>query len=229
MSRKKTALFRKPKVFRLQKALRFVLKSLSFSQPKHCSFEQLFAVLKSRLFMCKKPFIFTNLSLLLSKATLFHPPSPISTSLNLLFAKNTAVLLMFALILCCKAGASHRFKSLPAISGNTAVFHITGYLMNAGHFRKNTVSTGDLNRGRRTESRVLFGYFLHNAKSDNSFLLQEISRFCKPRISAPQLQLRTATIKTFSRELRDFPNLESAHKNNNLAQTNLNPLPLRGL
>ena len=27
--------------------------------------------------------------------------------------------------------------------------HIAGYLMNAGHFPKNNVSTGDLNRGRR--------------------------------------------------------------------------------
>ena len=55
--------------------------------------------------------------------------------------------------------------------------------MNAGHFRKNTVSTGDLNRGRRTESRVLFGYFLHDAKSDNPFPLPGTPRFCKPRIS----------------------------------------------
>ena len=29
---------------------------------------------------------------------------------------------LFALILCCKAGASHRFKSLPAIPGKLAVF-----------------------------------------------------------------------------------------------------------
>ena len=72
---------------------------------------------KAAFFMYKKPFIRTNLSLLLSKATLFHPPPPIRTTLNLLFAKNTAVLLLFALILCCKAGASHRFKSLPAIPG----------------------------------------------------------------------------------------------------------------
>ena len=34
--------------------------------------------------------------------------------------------------------------------------HIAGYLMNAGHFSKNNVSTGDLNRGRRVEPRVLF-------------------------------------------------------------------------
>ena len=99
--------------------------------------------------------------------------------------------------------------------------------MKAGHFRFKNVSTGDLNRGRRTESRVLFGYFLHDAKSDNSFSLQRISRFCKPQISPPQPQLRTATIKTFLRELRGFANLESAHKNNNFPLTKLNPFAAR--
>ena len=135
--------------------------------------------------MCKKPFISINLSLLLSKAILFHPPLPIRTTLNLLFAKNTAVLLLFALILCCKAGASHRFKSLPAIPGEVAAFRKTGYLMNAGHFRKNHVSTGDLNRGRRTESRVLFGSFCTTQKE---------------RKNVP-----------FRRELRGSANLDSAH------------------
>ena len=131
-----------------------------------------FHKLKKQPFSTKqKHFFFTNLSILLSKAILFCPPLPISTPLNLLFAKNTAVLLLFALILCCKAGTSHRFKSLPAIPGEVAAFRKTGYLMIAGYFRKNHVSTGDLNRGRRTESRVLFGYFLHDAKSDNSFSL----------------------------------------------------------
>ena len=102
---------------------------------------------KIPIFTNQKPFFCTNLSLLLSKATLFHPPLPISTPLNLLFAKNAAVLLLFALILCCKAGASHRFKSLPAIPGEVAVFRKTGYLMNVGHFHFKNVSTGDLNRG----------------------------------------------------------------------------------
>jgi hypothetical protein len=60
---------------------------------------------------------------------------------------------------------------LPAIFCEVAAFRKTGYLMITGHFRKNTVSTGDLNRGRRTESRVLFGYFLHDAKSDNPYSL----------------------------------------------------------
>ena len=131
-----------------------------------------FHKLKKQPFSTKqKHFFFTNLSILLSKAILFCPPLPISTPLNLLFAKNAAVLLLIALILCCKAGVSHRFKSLPAIPGEVAVFRKTGYLMKAGHFRFKNVSTGDLNRGRRTESRVLFGYFLHDAKSDNPFSL----------------------------------------------------------
>ena len=51
---------------------------------------------KAAFFTYKKPFIRTNLSLLLFKATLFCPPLPIRTTLNLLFAKNTAVLLIFA-------------------------------------------------------------------------------------------------------------------------------------
>ena len=94
------------------------LKNCSFPQTKRFSFAEsfmlcsqkplvfatktplvrtLFTVLKSRLFMCKKPFIRTNLSFLLSKVTLFHPPPPIRTTLNLLFAKNAAVLLISAL------------------------------------------------------------------------------------------------------------------------------------
>ena len=104
-------------------------------------------------FTNQKPFFLTNLSLLLSKTTLFHPPLSIPTTLNLLSAKNAAFLLLFALILCCKAGVSHRFKSLPAIPSEVAAFRKTGYLMKAGHFRKNTLSTGDLNRPRSPEVR----------------------------------------------------------------------------
>ena len=122
---------------------------------------------KIPIFTNQKPFFCTNLSLLLSKATLFHPPLPISTSLNLLFAKNAAVLLLFALILCCKAGASHRFKSLPAIPGEVAAFRKTGYLMMAAYFSENHVSTGDLNRPRSPEVRkplVYFWFFSYTRK-----------------------------------------------------------------
>ena len=95
-----------------------IRKKFPFSQTKRFSFaqtfpyshpKQLFSTLchpfqptltycpqKFPVFTNQKLFFRTNLSLLPSKATLFHPPLPISTPLNLLFAKNTAVLLMFA-------------------------------------------------------------------------------------------------------------------------------------
>ena len=57
----------------------------------------IFYCCKSRLFYLQKPIFCTNLSLFSSKATLFHPPSPVRTTLNLLFAKNTTVLLISAL------------------------------------------------------------------------------------------------------------------------------------
>ena len=51
---------------------------------------------------------------------------------------------------------------------------------------------------------MLFGYFLHDAKSDNPFPLQGASRFCKPRISAPKQRLRTNPIKSFCRPWRHY-------------------------
>ena len=186
ISRKLYELYSKP-LFYAQKLLLHVpffaiRKNSHFHKPKGFLFQKaLRTVLKSRLFHVQKAVYSHKLSLFPPKITLFCPPSPISTSLNLLFAKNTAVLLLFALILCCKAGISHRFKSLPAIPGEVAAFRKTGYLMIAGYFRKNHVSTGDLNRGRRTESRVLFGYFLHDAKSDNSYSLAGSIETRKPR------------------------------------------------
>ena len=42
-----------------------------------------------------------------------------------------------------------------------------------------------------------FWFFLHDAKRINPSPFRELPRFSKPRISTPQRQLRTATIKTF--------------------------------
>ena len=154
------------KLFFCSKLYEFHSKPLFYAQ-KLLLHKPLRTVLKSRLFTYKKPFFCTNPSLLLSKTFLCHPPPPIRTTLNLLFAKNTAILLISALILCCKARISHRFKSLPAISGEVAVFRKTGYLMIAGHFRKNTLSTGDLNRPRSPEVRkplVYFWFFSYTRK-----------------------------------------------------------------
>ena len=53
---------------------------------------------------------------------------------------------------CTTVTLSHRFKSSPSISGNLAIPGAAGYMMNAGYLGKNIVSSGDLNRGRRTES-----------------------------------------------------------------------------
>ena len=142
-------------------------------------------------YLLHKPF------LLPPKATLFHSPSPIRTTLNLLFAKNTAVLLLFALILCCKAGASHRFKSLPAIPGEVAAFRKTGYLMNAGHFHKNTVSTGDLNRGSQGFAPCAFWLLFAQRKK------WQLVSLC--------------------REHRDSANLKPAHRNGSFALQQLKP------
>ena len=43
--------------------------------------------------------------------------------------------------------------------------HIAGYPMKAGHPIQNTVSTGDLNRGRRVKPRLLFGSFCRSKKN----------------------------------------------------------------
>ena len=146
----------------------FFAQIFPYSHPKQ-SFSALSSLFQPPLTYCpqkfpiftnQKPFFRTNLSLFPPKITLFCPPPPLPTTLNLLFAKNTAVLLLFALILCCKAGASHRFKSLPAIPGKLLFSAFAGYLMNAGHFRKNTVSTGDLNRPRSPEVRKPLACFL---------------------------------------------------------------------
>ena len=139
----KTALFYVQKAFLLHKPFLAGFKNRPFSQTKCLAFTQTFSYShpkhsffarcpfqppltycpqKIPIFTNQKLFFRTNLSLLPSKAPLFHPPLPISTPLNLLFAKNTAVLLQSALILCCKAGASHRFKSLPAMSGTLQLF-----------------------------------------------------------------------------------------------------------
>ena len=164
-------------------------KSLSFPQTKSFSFAESFTnftqsrflhtktsfartflrcTQKISIFTNQKFFFCTNLSLLPSKAILFHPPPPIRTTLNLLSTKEYSCSFhLCSKSLRCNAWTSHRFKSLPAIPGEVAVFRKTGYLMKAGHFRKNTLSTGDLNRPRSPEVRkplVYFWFFSYTRK-----------------------------------------------------------------
>ena len=74
-------------------------------------------------------------------------------------------------------------------------------------FRQSFESSPE-SRGSQTFG-VLLVLFVQ-AKRINSFPFRGASRFCKPRFSTPQLQLHTATIKIFLRELRGFANLETA-------------------
>ena len=59
---------------------------------------------------------------------------------------------------------------------------------------------------------MLFGYFLHDAKSDNPFSLQRTSRFSKPRFSAQIYNFPLTKLKPFQRKIRGSANLESAHR-----------------
>ena len=177
----KTAHFHKPKAFLLHKPLR--------------------TVRKSRFFIYKKLFFCTNLSLFPSKASLFHPPLPISTPLNLLFAKNTAVLLISVL-------NSYAVKPEPRTDSN----HCRRYPTKLQLFTKPVTRWTPVISEKITYRPAIwivpgvqrfanlwcaFWFFLHNAKRIKPFPFWEAPRFCKPRIGSPQPQLRTATIKTF--------------------------------
>ena len=59
-----------------------------------------------------------------------------------------------------KVTLSHRFKSSPSIPGKVAMPGVAGYMMMAGHFRGNYVSSGDLNRPRSPEVRKPLVCFL---------------------------------------------------------------------
>ena len=50
-----------------------------------------------------------------------------------------------------------------------------GYLIKAGHPIQNTVSTGDLNRGRRVKPRLLFGSFCRSKKNVKTSPFRELS------------------------------------------------------
>ena len=149
----------------------------------------LFCAVIPEFFVCwKKLFIRTPLSLLLSQATLFLPPPPIRTTLNLLFAKNVAVLFILALILCCKAWTSHRFKSLPAILGKFQFSAKPVTWWTPVTFAKTPCRPAIWIVPRSPEVRkplvCFLRYFLHNAKRINPSPFRELSRFSKPRISA---------------------------------------------
>ena len=103
--RKFYALLSKASRFRNQKTAclnHFLLSSkTAFSRIKNFLLHKPFlACFKTAHFYKPKVFLLHKPFLLPPKETLFHPPLPIPTTLNLLFAKNTAILLIFALTPC---------------------------------------------------------------------------------------------------------------------------------
>ena len=73
--------------------------------------------------------------------------------------------------------------------------------------------------------RRVFGYFLHAAKSNNSFPCRELRGFANLDSAHRNCGFARTKLKPSQRELRGSANLDSAHSNNNFALTQLNPLP----
>ena len=142
----------------------------------------------------KKLSVYTSHSILPSKAILFHhkhrkfPPSH-----NLLSAKNTAVLSMSALNPCAVT-PERRTDSKPfrrRFARKTGFDSCRRKLL-LNYFRQSFESSPE-SRGSQT-SGVLLVLFVQ-AKRIKPFPFGS-SRFCKPRISSPQLRLRTNKIKS---------------------------------
>ena len=150
-------------------------------------------------------------------STFSQPHSfPFDVRHNLLFAKE-AVMNLFKT--ACPILLRLEFASVQIIAVDTVQnsgSHIAGYLMKAGKPIPNTVSTGDLNRGRRTKSRLLFGSFCRSKKNVKTSPLRELSiawkacsvgaarcacyeasRFCKPRSSSHRWRYRIGRFAAF--------------------------------
>ena len=98
------------------------------------------------------------------------------------------------------ATLSHRFKSSPAIPGKVAVPGAAGYLMNAGRFSENHVSSGDLNRspesrGSQTSGVLLVLFVQAKRIKPFPFGKFEVLRTSNQRT---KLQFHTSPIKSFA-------------------------------
>ena len=102
----------------------------------------------------------------------------------------------------CTATLSHRFKAFtPAFCRQNRFRHELPE-NSAESLSDRALNRSPESRGSQT-SGVLLVLFVQ-AKSTKTSLLQEAPRFCKPRFSSPQWQLRTATIKTFAENIEVF-------------------------
>ena len=75
---------------------------------------------------------------------------------------------------------------------------------------------------------MLFGYFLHDAKSDNPFPCREVRGFPNLDSAHTDNNFPLTKLNPFQRKIRGSANLESAHQNNDFAQTQLNPFAALG-
>ena len=170
-------------------------KTSIFTNQKVFFFRKLYELSSKTAFLCTK-------SLLFAQTFPCRYPKPLFSTLHLPFAPPlTYCPQRIQLFFCCslnslrcKAGASHRFKSLPAIPDEVAASCKTGYLMIAGHFNNNHVSTGDLNRGSQGFAPRAFWLLFARCKK------WQLVSFC--------------------RKFRGFANLESAHRSYGFVQTN---------
>ena len=69
---------------------------------------------------------------------------------------------------------------------------------------------------------MLFGYFLHDAKSNNPFPFREVRGFANLESAHPNNNFPLTKLNPFE-TFRGFPNLDSARRNGGFAQTKLNP------
>ena len=117
---------------------------------------------------------------------------------------------------CTTVTLSHRFKAFSSPFAGKTGFDMNRRNFLQSYFRQSFESFPGVQRFANLW--CAFWFFLHNAKRINPSPFRELPRFRKPRISSPQRQLRTATIKTFLRKFRGFANLESAHRSRSFAQ-----------
>ena len=75
---------------------------------------------------------------------------------------------------------------------------------------------------------MLFGYFLHDAKSDNPFLCREHRGSANLESAHPNNNFPLTKLKPFPKGASRFCKPRISPQNKNFAQTQLNPLPLRG-
>ena len=99
-----------------------------------------------------------------------------------------------------------------------------GYMMMAGHFSRNLVSSGDLNRGSQDGvPRAFYVTFCTTQKVTTRTSLQGVSRFYKPRISAQNYKFAQTKLKPFSKGVSRFCEPRISAQNYKFALTKLNP------